>query len=150
MKIVVQAESRAPPATLYAVCSDIANWPRFVRGVAAVELLDGLSIAPGARLRQSRTMHGREAAEVMTIAALDPPHRMVLTAQNHGANYAVATDIAASAGGSRIAVTFEVIPVTLLARIFSVITPLLASGLRRQLQADADDLAREADRRAGA
>ena len=37
-------------------------------------------------------MFGRQATEEMTVAALEPPNRTVLTAQNHGVRYTATTE----------------------------------------------------------
>ena len=52
------------------------------------------------------------------------------------------------ADGSRVVMHFQGTPQTLAARIMSVMMVFFVSSLRRMLQADAEELAREAERRA--
>ena len=85
----------------------------------------------------------------MTVAEMEPPRRLVLTAYNHGTAYRVEHAFSPEAGGTRIALKFEGKPVTLLAWLFMPLGLLFMGNVRRQLQADLGDLAREAERRHG-
>ncbi len=147
MKISVEARSHAPPEIVYATHMDIAHWPDFIKGIDKVEVLSDGPVGIGTRLRETRTMFGRPATEVMTIAALDPPRRIVFTADSHGAHYVATTVFLPDGHGSRVILDFESTPQTFAARLMSMLTVFFASDLRKMLQGDADDLAREAERR---
>ena len=56
-------------------------------GIERVEILTPGPVAVGTRFRETRIMFGRRATEEMTVAELDPPRRLVLTAYNHGTAY---------------------------------------------------------------
>lgn len=149
MQIVVEAIARAPPEIVFATATDVAGWPRFMSGVASVELLTPGKVAIGTRFRETRAMFGRQAAEEMTVAELVSPQRLVLIACNHGTAYRVEHTFSPEAGGTRIALKFEGRPVSLLARLLMPLGLLFKGSVKRQLQADLADLAREAERRHG-
>ncbi len=148
MKILVEAVTTAPPEIAYATNIDIARWPDFVKGISKIEILDPGPILAGARFRETRTMFGREATEEMTVASLEPPHRQVFTAENHGARYVATTEFVPEANGTRLRLSFEGVPVTFAARLFSVLSLLMMGQVRKQLQSDLNDVAAEAGRRA--
>jgi len=148
MKATVDTEVAAPPETVYATAIDIARWPDFITGIERIELLDDVPVRVGTRFRETRMMFGRRATEEMTIAALDPPHRLVLTAENHGTRYVATHDIVATPGGSRLTLTFEGVPVTVAAKLLSVIGMLFMGAVKRKLQEDLAQLKTEAERRA--
>jgi uncharacterized protein YndB with AHSA1/START domain len=149
MQTVVEATAQAPPEAVFAAATDIAGWPRFMSGIAEVELLTPGAVTAGTRFRETRAMFGRRASEEMTVAEMLPPQRLVLTAYNHGTAYRAEHSFQPEAGGTRIALKFEGRPVSLLARLFMPLGVVFMGTVKRQLQADLADLAREAERRHG-
>ena len=150
MKVTVESDISAPPDVVFTVVADVARWADFISGIDRVEILTGGPIGVGTRIRETRTMFGRSASEEMTVAELTPPRRLVLTAENHGTRYVATHDIAPSANGARLVLAFEGTPVTVAARIFSVIGLLFLKSLRRKLEEDLRELKVEAERRAKA
>ena len=149
MKLAVEARSNAPLEILYATHMDIAHWPDFIRGIEKVEILGGGEpIGVGTTVRETRMMYGRLATEDMTVQILEPPHRVVFTAASHGAAYVTTTEFVADGNGSRVILGFEGRAQTLFARVMSLLSLFFIPGIRKMLQADADDLVREAERRA--
>ena len=146
MKAEISTEIAAPPVVVFATLMDVARWPEFIKGITRIELLDPGPIREGTRLRETRTMYGREAVEVMTFAVI-APQRIVLTAENHGTRYTATHNIAASGAGSRLTLTFEGVAVTFAARLFSVLALVLAGSVRKQLARDLADVKAEAERR---
>ena len=150
MQVTVDCTTRAPAEIAYATHLDVMQWPRFVRGIEKVEMLTQGPPRVGSRFRETRLMFGKRASEEMTIAQLVPPQRQVLTAENHGTRYTATATFTPQDGGTLIRLRFEGAPVSLLARMMSGLAILMAGTVRKQLQADLDDVAAEADRRAGA
>ena len=147
MKIEVATAIAAPPDTVFAVMTDIARWAEIMRGVEKVELLTEGPMRAGTRCRETRTIFGRSATEEMTVAEIDPPRRLVFTAGNHGTRYLATHTIEPTPGGSRLILTFKGTPITLAARLFSLIGMLFTGALRRQLESDLADIKAEAERR---
>jgi carbon monoxide dehydrogenase subunit G len=148
MKIEVETEVAAPPDVVYATVTDVVRWPDFMRGVERVEILTPDPLAAGTMFRETRTMFGRSATEEMTVAVLDPPRRFDLTAENHGTRYHIAHEVSAAGDGSRLRLSFEGTPVTLAAKIGSVVALLFKGAVMKQLRSDLADVKAEAERRA--
>lgn len=147
MQIAVKCFVEAPPDAAFSTAIDMSNWPRFISGVQSVELLTPGPVAAGTRFRETRSMFGRHATEDMTLAQIEPPHRFLLTAFNHGTAYRAEHLFASEATGTRTTLVFEGRPVTLLARLFAPLGRLFLVILKRQLENDFADLKREAERR---
>jgi len=148
MQMAVEATVNALPEVVFRTAADIAHWPKFVSAIQAVELLTPGPVAAGTRFRETRTMFGKAATEEMTVAEIEPPHRLLLTAFNHGTAYRVEHRFAAAGTGTRMTLVFEGRPLTLLARVLTPLGLLLQGAVKRQLASDLADLKREAERRA--
>lgn len=147
MQIAVECFVEVPPDAAFSTAIDISNWPRFISGVQSVELLTPGPLAVGTRFRETRSMFGRQATEDMTLAQVEPPHRFLLTAFNHGTAYRAERLFAPEAAGTRATLVFEGRPATLLARLFAPLGRLFLGTLERQLESDLADLKLEAERR---
>jgi hypothetical protein len=151
LKAVVETTTAAPPDIAFAAATDVHAWPRFMSKITTVAFVSGNSFVPGARFSETRTIHGRQSTEIMTIASVDPPRSFVLHATGHGARYVATTEILPridGGSGAVIRLTFEATPTTLLARLLRPLMRFVQGAVQRQLAADVADLAKEADRRA--
>lgn len=148
MRIEVETEIAAPPHVVYATVTDIEHWQEYIRAIERLEVLTSGPLAVGTKFRETRTMLGRTATEEMTVAALTPPGRFDLTAENHGTRYLAHHEITAAPGGSRLRLIFEGTAVTLGAKLGMVIGALFKGAVKKQLQSDMADIKAEAERRA--
>src|SRR5262245_16829467 len=147
MRIAVEFLIEAPPEAVFAVMADLPNWPHFISAIESVALLTPAPVSVGTRFRETRTMFGRQATEEMTVAEIELPRLLVLTAFNHGTAYRVEHRVVAERTGTRMTLEFEGRPTTLPARLLAPLGWLFAGAVKRQLQADGADLKREAERR---
>jgi carbon monoxide dehydrogenase subunit G len=145
MRMTVSTTVAAPPERVFEIAADVPRWAEVIRGVESVEMLTPGPVRVGTRFRETRIMHGSKAAEEMTVAEFAPPHRFVLTAENHGARYRAEHLFAAEDGGTRLTLSFEGKPVTLFAYLMMPLGYLLAGAVRQQLEADLADLKRAAE-----
>jgi len=148
MKITVETVVAAPPEILFATVADFAHWTSFVRAIERVDIISDGADRVGTRFRETRIMFGRSATEEMTVTVLEPPRRMQLSAENHGTRYLATHEIVPEAGGARLVLAFEGVPVSVAARLFSFLARLFAGALRKQLLSDLADVKAEAERRA--
>lgn len=146
MRIVATCHVDAPPERVFVLATDVARWPELITAIGRVELLTPGPLDVGTRFRESRTMYGREASEEMTVAALEPPRRFVLTAESHGTRYRADHTFEAERGGTRLTLDFEGVPVTLAARLAMPLGWMLRGSVRRHLEQDLADLKRAAER----
>jgi hypothetical protein len=147
MRITLATWIDAPVEVAYAAVTDVASWPQFISGIERVEMLTPGPIAAGARFRETRVMFGRRATEEMSVAEAVPLRRLVLTADNHGTAYRIEHSFETEGSRSRLELTFEGRPVTLLARLLLPLGYLFRGSVERQIMGDLADLKSEAERR---
>ena len=150
MQVSVETEIAAPPDVVFATMTDVARWPDFIGEVERAELLTDGPVRVGTRFRETRQMFGRSASEEMTVAELELPRRFVLTAESHGTRYIATHEVTPTPKGARLALTFAGTPVTVAARLFSMIGLLFMGSVRRKLEGDLTQVKVEAERRAQA
>ena len=144
MQIAVECFVEPPPDAAFSTAIDISNWPRFISGVqSVVELLTPGPLAARTRFRETRSMFGQQAIEVMALAQVEPPRRFLFTAFDHGTAYRAEHLFTPEAAGTLI---FESRPATVLARLFAPLGWLFVGTLQRRLEGDLADLKLEAER----
>ena len=148
MQVTVETTIAAPPDVVFATMTDVARWPEFIRSVERMEMLTDGAVRVGTRFRETRTMFGRSASEEMTVAELSSPHRLVLTAENHGTRYVATHVVTPAPNSARLALTFAGTPVSVAARLFGVIGLMFMGTVRRKLEDDLTQVKAEAERRA--
>jgi hypothetical protein len=148
MQCSVERLIAAPCEIVFAIVSDIPRWPEVVSSIERIEMLTPGPVALGSRFRETRRMYGREATEEMTVSELVPPERFVLTAENHGTRYRAEHTFARAHDATRLTLVFSVEPVSVFARLLSPLGRLMLGHLKKQIEADFDDLKRAAERRA--
>ena len=148
MQCSVERLVSAPCEIVFAVASDIPRWPEVVSSIDRVEMLTPGPVAAGSRFRETRRMFGRAATEEMTVSELMPPQRLVLTAENHGTRYRAEHIFVRAHNATRLTIVFSGEPMSLFARLMSPLGWLMSGHLKKQLEADLDDLKRAAEGRA--
>lgn len=148
MRIEVACEIAAPPDAVFAALGDIPGWPDMLPAVRSIRIITPGPVSVGTRFRETRLMHGREASEDMTVAVLDPPKRLVLTAESNGARYTVDHVLVPAGSGTRLSLTFEGRPITLLARLLAPLASVARGAVERQLTDDLAHLAMAVEKRA--
>ena len=128
---------------VFARLIDVEAWPELIDAIDAVEKLTPGPVSVGTCVRETRTMFGRTAHEVMTFAEIDAPHGFVLTAENHGMAYRTEHAFREKDGGVEVAIIFDGRPVTRINYVMAPIMKFFMSGMiKRALQEDMDCLAR--------
>jgi len=147
MQVDLETTIHATPSGVFTIAADIARWPDFISAIDSVEVLTPGPVGVGTRFRETRKIFGSSATEDMTVAEFAPPHRFVLTAQNHGTAYRAEHTFEPTGDGTRMRLSFEGLPTSLLARLMTPIGLLFLGSVKRQLAADLADMRREAERR---
>ena len=70
--VVVQQAIAAPPERVYALATDLAGAPERIAGIDAIEVLTDGPFGVGTRWRETRTLMGRTATEVMKVTRCEP------------------------------------------------------------------------------
>ena len=146
--IRVERPVAAPPERVWAIVTDLERSPTVIQGIDRVERLDdGIGFGVGTRWRETRTIFGKEATEVMEIAAVEPGRSYVATANSRGMRYRTEVGVdPADAGGSRIWMSMAGEAEGAVARVMgAVVGPLFRGATRKLLAKDLDDIAAAAE-----
>lgn len=104
MQVEVTHDSSAPADVVWAVMTDLERTPTVLSSVTAVErIAGGPGFDVGARWRETRTMFGRQASEVLAVTSVDVAgRRYVVEADNRGTHYVQAVSVTPTPEGSRL------------------------------------------------
>ncbi len=119
---VVTETINAPAAEVFAAASDFANAPQRISGIKKMEMLTEGPVGLGTRFRETRVMFGKEATETMEVIDFQPGRSYTLGASSCGCEYRTTVSVRPTGSGSEITFEFEGKPLTLGAKILSVLT----------------------------
>ena len=142
----VATRIEAPPERVFALSADVPAFGDVVTGIERIEMLTDGPVGPGTRWRETRVMFGKEATEEMWITGFDPPRSLCVEADSHGAHYVSTFRFTPDGGGTRVELDFRARPRSIAARVMSaVVGRMMASSLRKTLEADLRDVKRAAE-----
>ena len=150
MQIELAKIVAAQPIDAFTILTNIVDWPGIIRSIKSIEVLTPGPLRTGTRLRQHRTLFGRDRAQELEIAAIERPHRLRLWADDPDLAYELDHMIdAIFGGGCRITLAFRTRPVSQVGRAAQpFMTPFMEITLRDELEQDVSDLAAAVSRRA--
>lgn len=124
--------------------TDIEGSPETISGIDAVERLDdAVGFGVGTKWRETRTMFGKSAEEVMEVTDVVDGQSYVVEANASGVHYRTVMSVAPSpGGGSTISMTFESEPDGMLAKFMaSTVGKLFERATRKAMEQDLVDIA---------
>lgn len=142
MKTSVSTDIQAPASKVWGLVTDIEGSKDRITGIEAIEIQerphDGLV---GLKWKETRTMFGKAATEVMWVTACDEGRSYDVRAESHGAVYTTRIIVDETDSGSRLTWEFEGLPQTTGAKILWALTGWMVKGsMRKALQKDVDDI----------
>jgi carbon monoxide dehydrogenase subunit G len=147
-KITLTEQFAATPERAFAALTDFAALPGVISGIKKIELLTPGPAGLGTRIRETRTMYGREAVEEMQVTEWDPPRAYTLEARSHGAHYVTRHTFTARDGGTEVTLDFAATPQTFGAHIMAFMMRRMIKGVRSLLAKDLREAKAAAERRA--
>ena len=99
--LAAETDINASPADIAAVMFDPAREPEWVGAISGVEVIDP-ALAPGARVRHTGSVMGREFVVTTAVDALHFPHVLALRVREGQFEGLVRFDIQRSGEGSRV------------------------------------------------
>ena len=131
--------------TKEAVWQVITNIDESVKNIGAIQEIEVLERPPsgivGLKWRETRTMFGREATEVMWITDSKENDYYQTRAESHGAIYVSKLQIVQSGDGVDLTMSFDGQAQTFMAKIMSVIPGILfKSATEKALLQDLEDI----------
>ena len=140
----------APPDVVFARASDFRRATETVAAIVKMDILTSGPVGVGTRFRETRVLFGREATEEMTVTTFEPPRRYTLSAESHGSRYHTELSFVPDGQGTRMTMTFQGTPVTLMARVMSVLMRPMMKSAAKMCAKDLDDIKAAIERDRGA
>jgi carbon monoxide dehydrogenase subunit G len=140
----------APADVLWEIMTDLPASQDRITAIQSIEILSDLQeFGIGTKWRETRTMFGKQATEVMWVTHVDPGMSYTVRAESHGAIYTTVMAVAAIGDdSSEISMDFDAESTGTMARIASAtIGRLFANATRKAVARDLDDIADAAEAR---
>lgn len=138
--IDLSCDIRAPITEVFAHLTDFENAPEMVGGITEVNMLTEGPLRVGTRFEETRVMFGREATEQMEVTELDSPRMYTLGAESHGSRYASTFRLSETATGTRVHLDFTATPLTLFAKVMSVLMKPMMKKVLTECSKDLEDI----------
>jgi hypothetical protein len=135
----------APPAAVFAVVADVERLPARIPEIKRVELLPPGPVGVGTKIKETRTMFGKEATETFEVVVFAPPGRLTLVAVSCGAEFRCEYRFTPDGAGTRLELEIRLRPLTLFARLMAPVGWLLRGVMKRAISRDLDALAKAAE-----
>ena len=134
----VRISINAPRGRIWRIITDMDKWADVISGISKVETLEkpenGLV---GLKWRETRTMFGKEATEVMWITDVVENESYHTRAESHGAIYKTEMKVLESGDESVLSMTFHGTPQTLGARLmWALMGFMFKNSTKKALQQD--------------
>lgn len=142
MEISLSKIIAAPTQRVWGVITDIKNADKNISGIKSVEILHQPSEGViGLKWKETRIMFGKEATETMWITAAENGKWYQTRAESHGAVYISRLTVEASGEGSLLTFSFTSQPLTMGAKLMSLMSFMFMGSIKKMLQQDLDDIA---------
>lgn len=142
MQLEMQVPVNATKAAIWKTITNIENAASTIEGIELVEILekpeDGLV---GLKWRETRTLFGKTATEVMWITEAETDHYYKTRAESHGAIYISMMSIVEEAGQVFLKMSFNSAAQTIGAKIMAVLLGrMMKNATKKALLKDLDDI----------
>lgn len=140
----------APAARVWEIITDIDRAAERMSGIESIERLDGgTGFGVGTKWRETRTMFGKTATEVMEVTHVEPGRSYTVEADGQGAHYVSTLSVeAADEDRSRVSMTFAAEPDGVVGKIMAAtIGKLFQGATRKAIEKDLDDIKAAAEAR---
>ncbi len=147
MEFKTQIQIKASKEKVWAIISDIENSKENISAIESIEILapptEGLL---GLKWKETRTMFGKQATEIMWITESVTHQHYQTRAESHGAIYISRLWIDETANGTTLNMSFNGTPVTLGAKFMSAVLGwMFKNATKKALQKDLEDIKKAAE-----
>ena len=123
----------ANPEAVWSVVVGMDEWVEVIEAIETIERLDdGDGFGIGTTWRETRTMFGKQATEVMEVTEYEEGVRYATSAESHGSKYFSEIRVEPTEAGCVLSMSLRAEPQTVLTKIMSVTVGRLFSGVTRK------------------
>jgi uncharacterized membrane protein len=145
--IQVSRDVNAPAEVVWKITTDLEGSVDTISAIEKVEILTGEDFGIGTPWRETRTMFGRQATEVMEVTEVTEGESYVTIARPDSANYRTSMSILPTGETAcTLSMEFGASPKGRATRLMGATVGRVFTGaMRKALQADLDDIATAAE-----
>ncbi len=146
--LTVAREIKASPAAVWKVLTDLDNAPKNIKGIDAVERVDGKGYAVGVSWRETRRIFGKAQTELMEVATADKPKSTSVVSESSGTVFTTKFTLAPGSSSTRLECEFSAVAgeLTVGQRILTAIFSKAGmSASKKMLEQDLADIAAAAE-----
>jgi carbon monoxide dehydrogenase subunit G len=132
----------APPATVFAVFSDLEHAAGRIQAISKLELVTPGPVGAGTRFRETRKMFGKDCTEEMQITAFEPGRGYEVSAHSCGAEFRTIFRFTPDGAGTRVDVEFQTLALSFFAKLMRPLSWLTMGTIRKCVNQDLEDLKR--------
>jgi len=122
----------ADPARTFEAFTDLRNAAKNIRGIKHIEVLTEGPVRQGTQFRETRTMFGKDAVELMEVTAFDAPRGYSVGCGSCGARFDTDFRFTPESGGTRVDVSMKAVPTSLFAKVMAPLTGWMMAGTMRK------------------
>lgn len=147
MRAACHVDIEASPKAVWAVVTDIENAAKTIKAIEKIEILEmPKTKLVGLKWRETRTMFGKTATEVIWITGAAEASHYETRAESHGSIYKTRVSLQQDDGGTRLQMEFEGMPVTFGAKlIWGLVGFMFKGATRKALQKDLEDIKKKVE-----
>ncbi len=136
----------APTDRVYDIITDLHGAQERIEGIKALEVLTDGEFGVGTRFRETRVMFGKEATEEMEVTEVNPGKSYATGAESCGCKYHSVIGVEPDGEGSRLTMSMQATPMTLVGKVMSgVMSLMMKRVIRKCFEADLSDIKRAAE-----
>lgn len=142
MKAYAEIIVKAPKEAIWAVICDIDHCDTNISGIQKVEILERPDHGMvGLKWRETRTMFGKEATEVMWITEAEENSYYKTRAESHGSIYISRMGIIEQGNHCVLSMGFEGVALTFGAKVgYAIFSKMMAKSTEKALLVDLEDI----------
>jgi len=141
MKLKVQIIINSSKEEVWKVISDIENSHNTIRGIEKIEILERQENEfIGLKWRETRTMFGQKATEVMWITDAVENEYYTTRAESHGAIYKTDLILSNNGDSTELVMSFSAELITFKAKLMSLMGFLFIGATKKALREDLEDI----------
>lgn len=142
MNITTSVQIQAPRETVWEVVADIENAAERISAIESIQVLERPTQGMvGFKWKETRTMMGKTATEIMWVTDANEPEFYTVRAESHGAIYTSRIELKEIPEGTELTMDFDGKPITLTAKVFSFLLGFLfVSATKKALKKDLEDI----------
>ena len=147
MQLSTEITINASKQAVWQVISDIENWSNTIEAIELIEILEQpQSGMLGLKWRETRTMFGKKATEVMWVTEAVENSHYKTRAESHGAIYISTISLQEQDGSTVLTMSFDGTPQTFGAKVMSALMGWMFKGAtKKALAKDLEDIKRVAE-----